>query len=110
MLTTPVIVPAAPEDCPLEAEMWLHAIGPAVVDVVAGAEVDVVVLDDVVVADGWCVVVVAWGVPFELQLASTPPAHARRASTQRRGVTPRSPPAAPSRGTGGTGRPAPPGC
>jgi hypothetical protein len=49
--TTPVIVPAAPEDCPADAEMWLHAVEPTVVDVdvVVVGDVDVV-LDDVVVA------------------------------------------------------------
>jgi hypothetical protein len=48
-LTTPVIVPAAPEDCPDEAEIWLHAVDPAAaVVVVVDTEVDVV-LDEVVV-------------------------------------------------------------
>ena len=48
--TTPVIVPAAPEDCPADAEMWLHAVVPTVVDVdvVEVEDVDVV-LDEVVV-------------------------------------------------------------
>ena len=49
--TTPVIVPAAPVDCPADAEMWLHAVEAAVVGVVVVEIEDVdVVLDEVVVA------------------------------------------------------------
>jgi hypothetical protein len=55
-VTTPVIVPAAPWDCPAAAEMWLHAVEPAAVEVVVEALLVEVVEDELVVA--WCVVVV----------------------------------------------------
>lgn len=55
-VTTPVIVPAAPWDCPAAAVMWLHAAEPAAVELVVEALLVEVVEDELVVA--WCVVVV----------------------------------------------------
>ena len=49
-VTTPVIVPAAPCDCPAAAVMWLHAGAAAAVELVVEALVVEVVEDEVVVA------------------------------------------------------------
>jgi hypothetical protein len=49
-VTTPVIVPAAPCDCPAAAEMWLHDVAPAAVELVVGALLVDVVDDELVVA------------------------------------------------------------
>lgn len=50
-VTTPVIVPAAPCDCPAEAEMWPHAGEAAAVELVVDtALVEEVVEDELVVA------------------------------------------------------------
>src|SRR6516225_7282527 len=105
-VTTPVIVPAAPWDCPAVAEMWLHAGEATPVELVVEALI-VEVDDDVDVVARWRVVVVVecFGLGLLLHDATYRPAPATTASAQPGRLTPRSLPAVPSRGTAGTGRP-----
>jgi len=97
----PVMVPAAP--CPWDATavILLHPEAAAVLDVVEElADDDVVGTDELVVVARCAVVVVDRrdGVLLE-QAARAKPAPAISASARRRGLTPRSPPAGPNRGT-----------
>jgi hypothetical protein len=96
MTMEPVIVPAAPWDCPGAPFMELHATGPTEVDVAVVEVVDGEVVVDVV-PEEWCrtgadVVETVLLAGVLLHAAAHTATPARTASAQRR-FTPRSPPA-----------------